>query len=174
MSIAAEDKYTAPRTTGKSDSEGWSKATSIGVAAEEAVISYFRNQGADIVDLRSDPNAWRQDIDLIVNGKTLDVKADTHKPINLFLSDSYTNGNIGRFWGSRAEVWVYVFVNYGDAFLINLPELQRYVAQRYHELRYVEGRGMMEGRFNMGSGILVPLREAMQALGITRFRLALD
>lgn len=150
--------------------------------AEAAVMAYYQAQGYGVEDVRDDANDRRRDIDfyLVADGQRIgvDVKYDTHEPVNFFLEDVIEDAHagtavkVGCFWQSRAEFWVYVFQRSATAYILPLATVQQYVAERYAGLRRVPVTDYRDGserkRF---VGLLLPVRSTVAALGIQSFTL---
>lgn len=150
------------------ESEGWQAASTIGAATEERVIAYLESQGKYVADVREEPHEQRRDVDFYVDGASMDVKADSYSESNFFIEDRFIPTHwLGRFWKTRAEFWLYVFTQTSRMYVLPIPSMQRYVAERYEGLRRVQVRTYREGRDNLQiEGLLLPVRTTVQNLGI--------
>jgi hypothetical protein len=130
----------------------------VGKVGEEFFLKLVRTRlqdEASICDVRNNVSFQGQDIDFLVANDTFEVKTDTTKTGNFFLEHEQ-NGKPGALWKSRAQWWFYYFSTLNRAFLIKLPDLQKYV---WAMCRPQDLRGVAGGK---AGGFVVPIDRLTQ------------
>lgn len=127
------------------------------------LVNFFRKRGWRVEDVQDDKDWQRRDVDLLVNGKSTEVKTDTHKTGNLFLEIS-VGDKPGCVFQSRAEVWCYLFPLQNKLYLIELPKLQLWLFQNASSYRTKRVKSAQSGRVWYAEGIAVPLTTLEEAL----------
>lgn len=135
----------------------------VGAIGVSILVNFFRKRGWRVEDVEDDKDWRRRDVDLLVNGKSTEVKTDTHKTGNLFLEIT-SDGKPGCVFQSRAEVWCYLFPLQNKLYLIELPKLQLWLFQNAKDYRTKRVKSTQSGRVWYAEGIAVPLVTLEEAL----------
>lgn len=76
----------------------FSRQKTIGKKGEQAVKNYYISQGAEVIDVSNDKEYQKKDIDLIINGQTVEVKLGNKIPqYKEFCVEIVSNDNPGYF-----------------------------------------------------------------------------
>lgn len=142
---------------------GFKKSLDVGAQGCALVVQYFSNKRKwDIVDVQSDKEWQRRDVDLLINGRMVEVKADMHEPGSMFAELTITNEkqevSPGCIWKSRAELWTYVFPLAQRFYLIELPKLQLWLYQHGNEYDTKRIHSYAGKRTWYAEGIVVPFK----------------
>jgi|SRR5579859_232616 len=147
------------------------KQLKVGDEGVSLLISHLTKVGHTVEDLTKGPNAQDRDIDLLVDGITVEVKSDSHKATNVFLE--LTCGNRpGCLFKSRADYWAIVFPKERIYYWVALPELQWWVSTHMANYKHLVIRSHRNKRLWKATGIAVPISDLFEAgLNITRYAL---
>jgi hypothetical protein len=144
---------------------GWRSQLAVGAVGEARVSDWLDAQGWLVVDLTTDKDEQRRDVDFLLyrDGKTMtaEVKTDTHKPKNLFLELS-VGGKPGYVFKTRAEVLLYAFPERDLLYWLEMPKLLHWVHRHgsTFDLKIVTSRnGTREWQ---AEGIAVPLAQLVK------------
>lgn len=110
----------------------WDESFRRGQDGIDRLTRYLEGQGRHVIDLSDIAPLQHREIDLIVDHDIyVEVKTDSHRPVNLFveLSAGERPGNV---FQSRADIWCYLFPTHRVGYWIRLPQLQHYVALQLH------------------------------------------
>lgn len=144
----------------------WSQTLAFGDRAAEEVAQALRARGTQVIDLTKLPAAQRRGVDYLVGGEHVDIKSDRHRAVNVFL-ELECNDQLGCFYKSRADAWLYYYPQERKLYRLDLPRLQYHISrhpERYKERSVISGNG--EDTWE-ALGILVPLAELL-GLGIAQ------
>lgn len=141
----------------------------IGYEGEEIVLQYLQSRPnvIGIADVRHKSEFRKLDIDFVVllnSGyiKWVEVKADTYKSGNFFFEtlSCIETDSLGRFYKSMADLWCYYFVNTGELYTFNLPELVKWFKenqwQKCIKQKCVKNYRAVEGETYTTEGYIVP------------------
>lgn len=105
----------------------WTRDKHFGDTAATEVAGVLIAHGHHVIDISQLKDSQRRGIDLLVDADYYDVKADRYKAVNFALEDT-NNNELGCFWKSRADYWLYYFPIEGKLYRIHLAKAQRFVA----------------------------------------------
>lgn len=127
----------------------WNASKSLGDIGEAMVKKWLIENGFNVEDVSNQPEYWEQDIDLIVDGKAVEIKTDKkiNKTKNMFLETDifykadYTSkkGNKhepGWFNYTKAEYLIYVDYNMKKMRKYKMQDLKDYY--KVHSMRIAE------------------------------------
>lgn len=113
----------------------------IGKTGETAITEYYRSRGVSVVDVSDDKEYQKKDIDLILNGQTVEVKTGRNIPrykeivVELVSNDSPDFYREGWLYSSEAEIIIYYSPQEKKMYQIRLEELRDYVDKNKDKLK---------------------------------------
>ena len=119
----------------------WTEQKSIGDAGERIIKQYMELKGNEVEDISMNPAYWEQDIDFIINSRTVEVKTDNiiSSSGNLFLEyeiEHYPEGKLskrdkGWFSKCKAEYLFYYDIRKDILRVYELNDLKEYINNHY-------------------------------------------
>lgn len=134
----------------------------VGMEGMKRIVAFLSSRGLEVVDVEKDKHWRRRDVDLIVNGRTMEVKTDLHTTGNLYL-ELTCDGKPGCVFKSRAEVWAYWFPVLDILLFIRLPELQHWLMEHASEYARSNIRSHRKQSSWKAHGIAVPIVHLLDA-----------
>lgn len=106
-----------------------------GEQGEQAIEAYYKQQGCIVQNMTMDKEYWEKDIDLIINGQTVEVKTDTRVAetqnlcFELVSNDNEEMYKPGWFFTSEANV----FIIYSPQTRMSYQILSKEIRQLYEQ-----------------------------------------
>ena len=110
----------------------FSRQKAIGTQGEQVVKEYYLSQGAEVVDVSNDKEYQAKDIDLIINGQTVEVKTATKLPdykefcIEIVSNDNPGYYRKGWFFTTQADILIYYSPKEKLMYQIKMDEFRKY------------------------------------------------
>lgn len=139
----------------------WLYQKHFGEAAQQRVLDWARQRWA-VEDVSQVASWQRRDTDAIISGITVEIKADSHEPINLFL-ETDGPGGYGWLFKSRAQRLLYFFPKAGVLYSIPFAYLLLWASThlRQYPKRVIASR---HGRNEWTTtGYIVPIADLVAA-----------
>jgi len=129
-----------------------------GQAGEELAVQLLAPHFESIEQYSEDPFFQKRGIDLWVLGLGyVDVKTDTHQPINLFFEVVGPHNSPGGFDKSRADYYLYMFPLARLAYVLDVPEtvfwLREYLPQLQLKRHVIWNQGLYERYYTEGYAV---------------------
>lgn len=113
-----------------------------GEVGEMAVINHYQKKGCAVEDVSDNPQYFKYDIDILINGQTVEVKTDyrMYETGNLLL-EMVSNSNPayykeGWFITSKAQVFVFYSPQTNSTYQVFADELRKVVFDNQSQLKY--------------------------------------
>lgn len=127
-----------------------------GARGVEALVTYLRAEGHEVVDLGADMEWQRRGVDLIVDGRAVEVKSDFHPAKNLYFEVS-CGEKPGCIFTSRADDLYYYFPDEGVLYILPMADVQWWLATHLAEYRLITITSTRGTRTWTATGIAVPV-----------------
>ena len=134
----------------------WRGQVAKGARGQAQIMDLLRAQGKTVIDLSDLPDARMRDIDLLVNGKYVEVKSDYHTPEKIFLEIT-CDDKPGCVFKSKADEWLYGFPEHGIWYEFSVARLQWFCVRHIGDYPLKSITSVRGGRQWVASGIVVPL-----------------
>lgn len=118
----------------------FTKTNAIGKYGEKIVADYYKAKGDTVIDVSNDKEYQKQDIDLIINGQTVEIKTTNNFPIykdfclELVSNDTPERYKEGWFRTSQAEVVIFYSPKDKTMYQIRLDALRQYFKEHENEI----------------------------------------
>ena len=102
----------------------------IGKIGEQAIAKHYRQQGCIVVDVSADRGYQEIDIDMLINGQTVEIKTDynIHRYgnicVELVSNDSEDRYKAGWFFTSEAKVFIFYSPQQNKSYQVLRKDLQ--------------------------------------------------
>lgn len=140
----------------------WEQQLAAGRHGESRVIRHLLDKGHDVTDVSHDKVWQRRDVDLVVDQWTVELKTDSHAPVNVF-AETTVGGKPGYLYKSRADYLLTLYSRHGVLLWVPLSSLLWWIGEHGPSLKRRTITSRRSGRVWTAEGLLVPVSGLLSA-----------